>query len=100
MALGQASSSVLVLGSRVGVGQRIPLACIHCGVLEPDPRTLGPSGMARIPGAGAHSGSVHSLQISGSLLGVPGHSLPGHSGGSTRVMAGKWGSLGILCPHY
>nr|KAF6369206.1 hypothetical protein mMyoMyo1_010588 [Myotis myotis] len=67
MAPSQASSTLV--GSRAGVEHRLPLACTHCGVLEPDPRTLGPRGLVRRPGAGAHSGGVCSLQTSGSLPG-------------------------------
>lgn len=74
-----------------------PLACTQYEVLEPDPRTLGPNGLVRRPGAEAHYSCACSMQMSENLSGGAAPFTAGHSGGSTRVMCGKWHFLGVFC---
>lgn len=67
------------LGLGEGWGKGFPLACTHCGILEPDPRMLNFIKLVSRPGAGAHSAGVCSLQTSGSFL-----------GGTALLTSGPW----------
>lgn len=48
-------TSSMVLGPAAGMGHKVPLAYIHCRVLELSPGMLGPGELVRRLGIGGHS---------------------------------------------